>query len=96
MRVIQSRLAFFGVGPAKIFELRAVARSFEQCRVITHSVTHMRGKRNAICDRGAKYELGFFRAMIFFGNRQVVILSEAKDLLADFRKADPSLLRSSG
>jgi hypothetical protein len=26
----------------------------------------MRGKRNAICDRGAKYEHGFFRAMIFF------------------------------
>jgi hypothetical protein len=30
------------------------------------ALAHIGGKTNAICDRGAKYEPGFFRAMIFF------------------------------
>jgi hypothetical protein len=36
------------------------------------SVSHIRGKTNAICDGGAKYEHGFFRAMIFFGDWSLV------------------------
>jgi hypothetical protein len=57
MRVIQSRLIVGWRGAAKILELQESAAS---------SFANIGGKTNAICDRGAKYEHRFFRAMIFF------------------------------